>query len=982
MEKVIKQHNPGRVWRENGRSLKIDEYVNIAGNDTLGCFGFQLINGAREALNISVSKQYENGSLLVTRSEDEDGVTLFEFKDRLERTVLERRIESRLKGDKQLSDTYYIYDDLGKLCAVLPPALSDQLSVGNIPAEKLDMYGYLYKYDVAGNLMAKKLPGISWEYYVYNVNNNLIFSQNGEERKRGEWKFSIPDAFGRVCLQGVCKVAIDPFDNPYLKPIFSGLSNWYVCQYVGSTEYGGYQFSGSLMAGLVGPKPLVQVINYYDNYDFMYRTDLSARDEFRYTHEEGFAATSSSAKGMLTGIAKLHTDAYDQYRNGEYGVDSPYNYSVMYYDDRGRLSQTVSDNHLGGMDRDFFSYDFNGNALRHLHRQTGAGNEILSDSYTYEYDHAERLVKALHRLGDAQEVILIDNVYDDLGRLSRKTFHNGLLNTSYSYNIRSWLTGITGSSFEQVLHYTDGTGIPYYNGNISSMVWKSGEDDIMRGYHFTYDNLNRLTNAVYGEGSVLVQNQNRFNEQVTGYDKMSNILGIKRSGQTSSTGYGLIDDLAMSYNGNQLKSVSDRATNSVYGNGFDFKDGVNKEAEYEYDENGNMTKDLNKKILNIQYNCLNLPSRIEFENGHVISYLYDADGIKLRTTHIIGSDTTVTDYCGNVIYENGIPVKLLTEAGYVTLADSKYHYFVQDHLGNNRVVVDQSGNVEEVNHYYPFGGLLSSSVSNAVQPYKYNGKELDRKNGLDWYDYGARMYDAALGRWHVVDPMSEKYYSWSPYTYCKNNPVLRIDLDGKDDYVISRSGRLFNETPIDKRGKGSTDNLYLSSDRSISVTVNQGLLGEMHSMQAKEQKENRVKKSYGSTQDLETAATVFKFAADHTTVEWKLDVYDDNGTRTAVVATDRDPYGVDNGVYAQNKLSVKGEKVIDIHSHLPGGTKGGAGNDFNLAKPQRKNAVYMKDNRVSTDKKGMIYEYIKNASRVNSIRVYDATDLLQYIKRK
>ena len=355
--------------------------------------------------------------------------------------------------------------------------------------------------------------------------------------------------------------------------------------------------------------------------------------------------------------------------------------------------------------------------MRHLHRQTGAGNEILSDSYTYEYDHAERLVKALHRLGDAQEVILIDNVYDDLGRLSRKTFHNGLLNTSYSYNIRSWLTGITGSSFEQVLHYTDGTGIPYYNGNISSMVWKSGEDDIMRGYHFTYDNLNRLTNAVYGEGSVLVQNQNRFNEQVTGYDKMSNILGIKRSGQTSSTGYGLIDDLAMSYNGNQLKSVSDRATNSVYGNGFDFKDGVNKEAEYEYDENGNMTKDLNKKILNIQYNCLNLPSRIEFENGHVISYLYDADGIKLRTTHIIGSDTTVTDYCGNVIYENGIPVKLLTEAGYVTLADSKYHYFVQDHLGNNRVVVDQSGNVEEVNHYYPFGGLLSSSVSNAVQPY-------------------------------------------------------------------------------------------------------------------------------------------------------------------------------------------------------------------------------------------------------------------------
>ena len=122
-------------------------------------------------------------------------------------------------------------------------------------------------------------------------------------------------------------------------------------------------------------------------------------------------------------------------------------------------------------------------------------------------------------------------------------------------------------------------------------------------------------------------------------------------------------------------------------------------------------------MADIQYNFINLPSRIEFENGHVISYLYDADGIKLRTTHIIGSDTTVTDYCGNVIYENGVQKLLLTEEGYITLSDSKYHYYLKDHQGNNRVVISQSGTVEETSHYYPFGGLLSSSVSNAVQPY-------------------------------------------------------------------------------------------------------------------------------------------------------------------------------------------------------------------------------------------------------------------------
>ncbi len=151
--------------------------------------------------------------------------------------------------------------------------------------------------------------------------------------------------------------------------------------------------------------------------------------------------------------------------------------------------------------------------------------------------------------------------------------------------------------------------------------------------------------------------------------------------------------------------------------------------------------------------------------------------MKLRTTHITGSDTTITDYCGNVIYENGVPEKLLTGYGYVSLNNNKYHYFIRDHQGNNRVIVDQEGKVEEVNHYYPFGGLIANS-SIAVQSYKYNGKELDEQNGLDWYDYGARMYDAALGRFLAVDLLAEISYSINPYTYCLNNPFNRVDPSG------------------------------------------------------------------------------------------------------------------------------------------------------------------------------------------------------------
>lgn len=137
--------------------------------------------------------------------------------------------------------------------------------------------------------------------------------------------------------------------------------------------------------------------------------------------------------------------------------------------------------------------------------------------------------------------------------------------------------------------------------------------------------------AEYGEGERLASNPNRFNEEVTAYDKTGNILRLKRMGQTGAQEYGLVDNLARTYNGNLLTKVTDNAAGSVYGNDFEFKDGTDKETEYAYDENGNLTQDLNRNIKDIQYNFLNLPQRIEFEDGSTTEYLYDADGRKFRT---------------------------------------------------------------------------------------------------------------------------------------------------------------------------------------------------------------------------------------------------------------------------------------------------------------------------------------------------------------
>ena len=106
--------------------------------------------------------------------------------------------------------------------------------------------------------------------------------------------------------------------------------------------------------------------------------------------------------------------------------------------------------------------------------------------------------------------------------------------------------------------------------------------------------------------------------------------------------------------------------------------------------------------------------------------------------------------------------------------------------GNNRVVADRNGKVEEVNHYYPFGGTFANNGN--VQPYKYNGKELDTRKGLNWYDYGARHYDPTIGRWHVQDPMAENLNPWSPYIYCLNNPIAYVDKNGEIPFLTNLIG--------------------------------------------------------------------------------------------------------------------------------------------------------------------------------------------------
>ena len=523
--------------------------------------------------------------------------------------------------------------------------------------------------------------------------------------------------------------------------------------------------------------PTVLVQSYYDGYGFVGGTGLPTG---QFTKD-----TSGYGRGSLTGSAVT-----------VFGSSTKI-YKAFYYDIKGRMTKSVQNNLLSGYDITSTVYTFSDKPSGVTHTHTASGKTTRTEVYTYTYDHADRINKVQHSLGSTA-ITLYDATYDNFGRLLTKQYHGTSTNKlTYTYNLRSWLTGISGTRFTQNLYYNTGVGTAKYNGSISNITWKSGNESTVRGYKFTYDGLDRMLNATYGETASISTNANRFSENVTGYDKNGNIKSLQRYGQTGASAYGLIDNLTFTLNGNQLSRVDDAVMASAYGGGFEFKDGVKQVGEYTYDANGNLTKDLNKGITDIQYNCLNLPSAVTFSDGSTITYVYAADGTKLRTVHKIGGATTTTDYCGNVVYENGSQKLLITEEGYITLSDNKYYYYLKDHQGNNRVVINQSGAVEETNHYYLFGGVFASSTS--TQPYKYNSKEYDTKKGLNWYDYGARHYDAVLGRFMTVDPLAEKYYSESLYTYCYSNPINCIDPNGKDGIYIAFPDYKIS-TPIGKIG--------------------------------------------------------------------------------------------------------------------------------------------------------------------------------------
>lgn len=741
LNRVLQQGAPGAAWQppvdrnvvasttSSGRTV-VSEYGTNGSDDVK----LWTVNAAGNGANATY---YVSGKLYKTVVKNENWVkadgkagTVEEFTDFDGRVILKRvwNINSQTKVVYPL-ETQYVYDDFGDLRYVIPPAVTDIKFTEEATDPNFDKYIYAYKYDGLRRVIEKKIPGKGWDHFVYNKNDQLLQEQDAELRKTNKWVVTKYDAIGRVVITGIHQGS-HPRDDEQ-KYINKEAVLW-ESRDAGQPNYSNLSYPRDNFT--------VHTITYYDDYSFQNAGLLPAKN----------ITPSTKTNSLVTGVL-IYRD------NGTLPL-----LSINYYDDYGNVIQTASQNHLGGTDYVTNTYSFARELLTssRLHTpKTGTSATIVT---TNAYDHVGRLVSTKEKIGAQAEVELASNRYNEIGQLKirymgKTQAEPGYVDTtSYTYHERGWAKRIASTNFTMSLMYQDGGTVRQYNGNIAQQIWRFTPSSTTSTFEYSYDKLGRLTSGTNG------QNGTASISEVMSYDEMGNIKTLKRDA---------LDVTNYIYNGNKLTGV----------------DGGIK-GDYTYYDNGNAKTD--RIGMAFTYNYLNLPQTAK-KTGVDVAYLYDAAGTKLKKVSKIGTSpsiiTTTRDYVGGIEYNNGVIDIIHNSVGYALKSGTNYvyHYNLTDHLGNVRTTLKRGSSATAVDivqrdNYYPFG--KRKVVAGGNNKYLYNGKEIQGELG-DQYDYGARFYDAEIGRWNVIDQMAEKYRAFSPYIYTANNPILFVDPDG-NDFII------------------------------------------------------------------------------------------------------------------------------------------------------------------------------------------------------
>jgi len=835
-EKVLETSSLSRLQEEKeignewaGHPVKFEYGTNSANDAVRKFYTTTVWSGNATSSVATYFNDYSTGKLYKTIIIDEDNNKTIIFKNSRGQNVLVRKVLSPTIN----IDTYYIYNEYDQLAFVIPAKALDEFfnnygagTDDNIPQYILDDLCYQYRFDGKNRAVEKKLPGKGWEYTVYDKQNRAILTQDANLGSSKQWIFTKYDEFGRNVYSGIYTSTQNygSEGRVYQQNTVDGKgnNNTFRTSSVGFTDVSGM---GIYYTNDTGSYPNTNIkvlsVNYYDSYpQYDFSPAFPSVIQNEPVLSDGQLNNNRSTKSLpVMGLVK----------NIE---DDNWTKSYTYYDKKGRIIGQHSINHLGGFTRVENQLDFSGvsQTVATTHARL-ALDPVKTITETFEYDDRYRLKKHWHQVDQNQPELLTDNTYNELSQITNKKVGNSLESIDYTYNIKGWVTtvnnplNLAGRLFGYKLKYTNPeyTTITSgkYNGNIAEVDWATSKDGIVKRYSYQYDALNRLKKGFYSEPGTDIP-QNEYYNEVVGYDLNGNISSLSRNRKMENVGKELMDNLTYFYTGNKLDRITDSSANY-----FGYPDSAGNQIHY--DNNGNMTDHIDRGMLEIKYNFLDLPDYIKFDEyvlrddpffGGTITqykntnYLYRADGTKLRKIHNYFSGRNQADTSKTTEYLDGFQYSfersligspltpqglqfVPTSEGYYDFVQNKYIYQYKDQVGNVRVAyyrgVNGLAQIDRTTDFYPFGlefgGSSSLSTSGSLSPdYTYSFQEQEKQQETGWYSFKWRNYDPTMARFFNVDPLSEKYAYQSHYNFSENRVVDGVELEGLEASIINKAG--------------------------------------------------------------------------------------------------------------------------------------------------------------------------------------------------
>jgi RHS repeat-associated protein len=626
-----------------------------------------------------------------------------------------------------------------------------------------------YEYDSAGHMiklftsnMENTSPTQKYIHYIYDINrlSDIQYPDlpGGSNPSNVHYEYGAPGSgnnSGKIIYQS---------DN-------SGATKY---------EYGNMGevvMENKTISGYGIPNMEFRTLFEYDSWNRIQNLTYADGELVQYEYDLGGNLKRIYNKEGYEYVKKITYDHYEQRTSTELGngTKSEFEYTAA---DRKLNTHRLKDYYGTDLLRNNYKYDYVGNIIE-LKNSAGIYNEMGGNYvFNYKYDHLNRLASSDGSFtGDPQ--------------------------THF---------GTTNSDFEMTMGYNNAGGIEQkyqkhiQDGNVNDLNSYDNRYYYVSGTH----KVEHIENASTGQYEKFEYD---YNGNMVGYDKYGEIDRLfwdeqDRLKAVNKDSQGTFQYYVYNGDGERIIKCNLEQGAQLYQNGQVIDPGTIQVNSFKVYPNAYHVENSDKMLTKHYY----------AGTERVASRIMDFDFPTMRQTNVSDS--------GNKSKDNGADLKLYLKKAGIDFSQVKVelakgpqlqagvYYLHGDHLGTATFVTNQNMKPTQFFLNLPFGETMAEQMTGVYNnPYKFNAKELDEETGL--YYYGARYYNPRLSIWYGVDPLAEKFPSWSPYTYTFDNPITLIDPDGRAPMppdIITKVLSVNNKTY-------SSGTQYYSRNVSMTMTV-------------------------------------------------------------------------------------------------------------------------------------------------------------------